>query len=59
MEAGQTEGFVTEEIEWCKELGGKVAAMDDLKQWVMAVGSSKVECVDQLVCMNLARKGGF
>jgi hypothetical protein len=32
-----------------KKLAGKTVAIDELKQWVMAVGSRKVERVDRLV----------
>lgn len=42
----------------CK-LAGKAVAIDDLKRWVMAVGSGRVERVDRLVRVNLARKGGI
>jgi hypothetical protein len=41
------------------KLAGKAVAIDNLKQWVMAVGSGKVERVDRLVRANLARKGGI
>jgi len=41
------------------KLAGKAVAIDDLKQWVMVVGSGKVEHVDWLVHVNLARKGGI
>jgi hypothetical protein len=40
------------------KLAGKVVALDNLKRWVMAVGSGKVEHVNQLVKVNLAQKGG-
>ena len=36
-----------------------MVTLDDMKQWVMAVGSGKVEQVDCLVRVNLARKGGI
>ena len=42
-----------------KKLAGKAVALDDMKRWVMAVGSGKVERVDRLVRVNLARKGGI
>ncbi|KDR65073.1 hypothetical protein GALMADRAFT_162490 [Galerina marginata CBS 339.88] len=38
-----------------EKLAGKSAVIDQLKQWVMAVGSGKVERVDRLVRINLAR----
>ncbi|KAF8176492.1 hypothetical protein BJ912DRAFT_857405 [Pholiota molesta] len=41
------------------KLAGKAVAIDHLKQWVMAVGSGKVERVDRLVRVNLAQKGGI
>lgn len=41
------------------KLAGKAVGIDDLKQWVMAVGSGRVEHVDWLVHMNLMRKGGI
>jgi hypothetical protein len=42
-----------------QKLAGKAVALDDMKRWVMAVGSGKVEWVDRLVRVNLARKGGI
>lgn len=42
-----------------QKLAGKAVALDDIKQWVMAVGSGKVERVERLVRVNLARKGGI
>ena len=33
--------------------------IDKLKQWVMVVGSGKVEHVDCLVQVNIAQKGGL
>lgn len=42
-----------------QKLTGKAVALDNFKQWVMAVGSGKVERVDRLVKVNLARKGGI
>ena len=42
-----------------QKLAGKAVALDDMKRWVMAVGSGKVERVDRLVRVNLARKGGI
>jgi hypothetical protein len=42
-----------------QKLVGKAVALDDFKRWVMAVGSGKVERVDRLVRVNLARKGGI
>jgi hypothetical protein len=41
-----------------RKLAGKAVALDDMKRWVMAIGSGKVERVDRLVRVNLARKGG-
>jgi hypothetical protein len=41
------------------KLANKAVAIDNLKRWVMAVGSGKVERVDRLVRVNLARKGGI
>lgn len=42
-----------------QKLAGKAVALDDFKRWVMAVGSGKVERVNRLVRVNLARKGGI
>jgi hypothetical protein len=42
-----------------QKLVGKAVALDNFKRWVMAVGSGKVERVDRLVRVNLARKGGI
>lgn len=42
-----------------RKLTGKAVALDHLKQWVLAVGSGKVERVDRLVRVNIARKGGI
>lgn len=41
-----------------QKLAGKAVALDNMKRWVMAVGG-KVERVDRLVRVNLARKGGI
>ena len=42
-----------------RKLTGKAPAIDDMKRWVMAIGSGKVERVDRLVRVNLARRGGI
>lgn len=42
-----------------EKLAGKLGVIDELKQWVMAVGSGKVERVDRLVRVNMAQKGGL
>jgi hypothetical protein len=42
-----------------RKLDGKAVALDDMKRWVMAIGSGKVERVDRLVKINLARRGGI
>jgi hypothetical protein len=42
-----------------QKLARKAVALDDFKRWVMAVSSGKVERVDRLVRINLARKGGI
>lgn len=42
-----------------RKLAGKAVALDHLKQWILAVGSGKVEQVDRLVRVNIARKGGI
>ena len=42
-----------------KNLAGKAKVIDEFKQWVMAVGSGRVERVDRLVRINLARRGGI
>jgi hypothetical protein len=41
------------------QLVGKAVALDDMKHWVMAIGSCKVEQVDHLVRVNPTRKGGI
>lgn len=42
-----------------QKLEGKATALDDMKWWVMAICSGKVECVNRLVKINLARRGGI
>ena len=42
-----------------QKLAGKAVAINNFKSWVMAVGSRRVECIDQLVHVDLARKGGI
>jgi len=42
-----------------RKLAGKAVVLDDMKRWVMAVGSGKVERVDRLVRVNLTRNGGI
>jgi ribosomal protein L30/L7E len=42
-----------------RKLAGKAVALDDMKQWVMAIGSGKVEHVDRLVRINLAKRGSI
>jgi hypothetical protein len=56
---GELKALWLRKLNDARKLAGKVVAMDNLKQWVMAVGSRKVECVNQLVHVNLARKGGI
>jgi hypothetical protein len=40
-------------------LARKAVTLEDYEKWVMAVDSGKVERVDRLVQINLARKGGI
>ena len=42
-----------------RKLANKARVIDEFKQWVMAVGSGRVERVDRLVRVNLARRGGM
>ena len=42
-----------------QKLTGKAVALDNFKQWVMAVSSGKVEHVDWLVKVNLQERVGF
>jgi hypothetical protein len=56
---GEVKALRLRKLNDAQKLAGKAVALDDMKQWVMAVGSGKVECVDRLVWVNLARKGGI
>ena len=56
---GEIKVLCLQKLNSARKLTGKAVAIDNLKQWVMAVGSGKVERVDRLVCVNLARKGGI
>lgn len=42
-----------------RKLANKAKVIDEFKQWVMAVGSGRVERVDRLVRVNLAQRGGM
>jgi len=42
-----------------RKLANKAKVIDEFKHWVMAVGSGRVERVDRLVRVNLARRGGM
>jgi hypothetical protein len=56
---GEIKVLRLQKLNSARKLTGKAVAIDNLKQWVMAVGSGKVERVDRLVRVNLARKGGI
>jgi hypothetical protein len=56
---GEVKALHLRKLNDAQKLAGKAVALDDMKQWVMAVGSGKVERVDRLVRVNLARKGGI
>ncbi len=56
---GEVKALRLRRLNDAKKLAGKAVALDDMKRWVMAVGSGKVERVDHLVRVNLARKGGI
>ena len=55
---GEIKALRLRKLNDAQKLAGKAVAIDDLKRWVMAVGSGKVERVDRLVRVNLAKKGG-
>ena len=57
--AGEIKALRLKRLNDARKLTGKATAMDDMKRWVMAIGSGKVERVDRLVKINLARKGGI
>jgi hypothetical protein len=56
---GEVKALRLRKLNDARKLAGKAVVIDDLKQWVMAVGSGRVERVDRLVRVNLARKGGI
>ncbi|KAF8218771.1 hypothetical protein L208DRAFT_1347624 [Tricholoma matsutake] len=56
---GEVHALCLRRLNNAQKLAGKAVALDDFKRWVMAVGSGKVEQVDCLVRVNLARKGGI
>jgi hypothetical protein len=55
----EVRGLRLRKLNEAQKLAGKAVALDALKEWVMAVGSRKVERVECLVQVNLARKGGI
>jgi hypothetical protein len=56
---GEVRALRLRKLNDAQKLASKAVAIDHLKQWVMAVGSGKVERVDRLVRVNLAQKGGI
>jgi hypothetical protein len=56
---GEVKALRLRKLNDARKLAGKAVVIDDLKQWVMAMGSGRVEHVDRLVRVNLARKGGI
>ena len=56
---GEIKALRLKRLNDARKLAGKAVALDDMKRWVMAIGSGKVERVDRLVRINLARKGGI
>jgi hypothetical protein len=41
------------------KLVGKAAVLDNHREWMMAIGSGKVEQVDHLVCAGIASNRGI
>lgn len=56
---GQLRALQMRRLDDVWKLAGKAVALDDMKWWVMAVGSGKVECIDCLVRINLARSSSI
>ncbi|KAF8148643.1 hypothetical protein B0H34DRAFT_668291, partial [Crassisporium funariophilum] len=59
QKTGEVWALRLQKLNDAQKLAGKAVAIDHFKQWVMAVGSGKVERVDRLVRVNLAQKGGI
>ena len=58
----KTAEIQTLKLHWVNDvekLAGKLGVIDELKQWVMVVGSGKVEHMDCLVQVDIAQKGGL
>ena len=51
---GEVKALCLRRLNDARKLAGKAVVLDDMKCWVMAVGSGKVERVDRLVRVNLA-----
>lgn len=56
---GEIKALRLKRLNDARKLTGKASAIDDMKRWVMAIGSGKVERIDRLVRVNLARRGGI
>jgi hypothetical protein len=54
---GQLRALQLRRLNDVQKLAGKAVALDNMKRWVMAVGSGKVKHIDCLVRINLARSG--
>ncbi|KAG6884373.1 hypothetical protein C0992_006446, partial [Termitomyces sp. T32_za158] len=59
QKAGQVKALQLKRLNDARRLVGKAAALEDYKQFIMAIGSGKVERIDRLVKINMKRKGGI
>ena len=55
----QVEALCLQKLNDAWKLIGKAAALERHKEWMMAIGSGKVDHVDRLVCVGLAVKKGI
>lgn len=55
----QVEALHLQKLNDASKLVGKVTALESHKEWIMAIGSGKVECIDCLVHAGLAAKKGI
>lgn len=59
MRAEQNNSLKLQKLNNSWKLMGKVAALDDHKEWIMAISSSKVERIDRLVRNGIKRQLGI
>ena len=58
QKTGQVQALRLRKLNDARKLIGKAAALEDHKEWMMAIGSGKVERIDRLVRAGIASKRG-